>query len=115
MLKVPGQLSSIFGYFNSQPALVCYIDYSALFKSYDFSYFCQVCVHMPKNAPVRAKQFPCNHGTNYFTIDLIESKTEALCWSTWKWSISFGILASELINQRENLQNFYKDSFAGTI
>ena len=48
MLKVPGQLCSISGCFGSQPSLVCYIDYSALFKSYDFGYFCQVCLHMPK-------------------------------------------------------------------
>ena len=46
--KVPEQLCSIFGCFDSQLALVCYIDYSALFKSYDFGYFCQVCLHMPK-------------------------------------------------------------------
>ena len=46
--KVTEQLCSIFGCFDSQLALVCYIDYSALFKSYDFGYFCQVCLHMPK-------------------------------------------------------------------
>ena len=68
-----------------------------------------------KNAPVRADQFPCNHGRNHVTAHFRELKTEALCWG----QLESGQFLLEPLHRsqstKEKTLKFLQDSFVGTI
>ena len=106
--------SSIFGCFDSHPALVCYIDYSTFFKSYDFDYFCQVCLHMPKcTSKSRAVSLQTWHKLSYRLLQ--ENPKLRLCagqlesgqfrLETLHWSQS----------AKEKTLKISQDSFVGTF